>query len=233
MENLIKIAEKLATDFGLSAVTICFRQKRQIWSARLINGAVSISFATGVQDFPIEVIHAFVFTILSSLTKQTQSSEYKTLHASLHKFLKDRDEAERQKLVAAQRQKCNPQGTTFNLKFQLSEVISSFQKLFQEISLNSCVFITWGKRTTYRRFGLWHPESCIIEISKTLDSPFVPKFVVNFIIYHELLHAIRGVKKGKRHHDAQFRILEKKYPQYKEANEFLRNIHKNRGILPP
>ncbi len=233
MDNLGEIAEKLSRKFGFSAVIIGFREKRQTWSARVVNGVLSISFAVRVKEFPEDIHYALVFTILARLKKLTQTPEYKAQRTILTKFLKDRDDAESQKFVSVQRQRCNPQGTTYNLNSQLSDVISSFQKLFLELSSKLDVFITWGKRTTYRRFGLWHPVSRIIEISKTLDSPVVPKFVVNFIIYHELLHAIRKIKKGKRYHDAQFRILEKKYPQYKEAHEFLRNVHKNRGILPP
>jgi hypothetical protein len=233
VDKLLEIARNLSREFGISAITIGFRQKKQIWSARLNQGTLLISFTPRVKDFPEEIQYALIFTLLARLKRQTQTQEYKNQSAFFMKFLKDQADAESQKLVAAQRQKCNPRGNTYNLESQLQEVISSFPNLFHEVSLNSEIFVTWGKRTTYRRFGLWHSQSRVIEISKTLDSPLVPEFVVNFILYHELLHVKRGVKKGKRHHDAQFRILEKKYPQYKEANEFLRNIHKNRGILPP
>ncbi len=232
MDSLLEIAKKLSREFGISTVTVGFRQKKHYASWRLVNGVLLILFAQRVKYFPEEIKFALIFTILARLKSQTQSQEYKTQHAILLNFSRDQANAETQKLVAAQRQKCNPRGTTYNLESLITEVEAAFPNLFQEISLNSDIFVTWGKRTTYRRFGLWHSQSRIIEISKTFDSPLAPKFVVNFILYHELLHALRGAKKGKRHHDAQFRILEKNYPQYKEANEFLRNIHKNRGILP-
>ncbi len=232
MDKLFEIARKLSQYFEFTSVQLIFRQKKQIASVRSVNGVLLISFALGVKNFPEEIQYALIFTLLARLKKRTKLPDYNTQHTIWVKFLKNLDDAERQKRVSAQRERCNPQGTTYNLKFQLTEVISSFKDLFQELSSNSELFITWGKRTTYRRFGLWHPESRVIEISRTLDSPLVPKFVVNFIIYHELLHAIRGVKKGKRNHDSQFRILEKKYPQFKEANEFLHKVHKNRGVLP-
>ncbi len=233
MDKILDTAQKLAQEFGFSGANIAFRQKKQVASIRLVESVPLISFALGVKDFPDEVIFALIFTLLARLKKRAQTQEYKIQHGILINFLKDIANAEHQKLVLARRAQCIPEGLSYNLKDLVKEVILSFPNLFQDISLNSDILVTWGKRITYKRFGLWHSQSRIIEISKTLDSPIVPKYVVNFILYHELLHVIRGVKKGKRHHDAQFRTLERKYPQYKEANEFLRKIHKNRGILPP
>jgi predicted metal-dependent hydrolase len=231
VDKILGIAHNLAREFGFSGASVGYRQKKQVASIRLVNNTALISFATEVKDFPDEITSALIFTLLARLKKLTHSQEYKTQHAILIKFLKDRAETEHQTLVSARRAQCNPQGHSYNLNELFQAVKLSFQTLFRDISLNSDILLTWGKRSTYKRFGLWHSQSRIIEISKTLDSTLVPKYVVNFILYHEMLHAIRGVTKGKRHHDAQFRILERKYPQYKEANEFLRKIHKNKGIL--
>jgi hypothetical protein len=231
VDKILEIAHRIAQKFGFSGVEIGFRQKKQVASLRLVKGTPFISFALGVKAFPDEIVFALIFTLLARLKKYTQTQEYKDQHAILLKFLKESATAEQQKLVSARRVQCNPRGHTYNLHDLLNEVKNSFQNLFHDIALDSDILVTWGKRSTYKRFGLWHSQSRIIEISKTLDSTLVPKYVVNFILYHEMLHAIRGVTKGKRHHDAQFRILERKYPQYKEANEFLRKIHKNKGIL--
>jgi Zn-dependent peptidase ImmA (M78 family) len=53
----------------------------------------------------------------------------------------------------------------------------------------------------------------------------VPEFVVRFIVYHEMLHAIFGEKSStpsRRHHPPEFQRAEKAYPDYDRAKKFLR-----------
>ncbi|OLS15295.1 MAG: hypothetical protein RBG13Loki_1076 [Promethearchaeota archaeon CR_4] len=232
MDKILDIARQQAMRFGFSSAIVTFRQKKQVASIRLRTGIPTFSFAAGVKKFPEEIIAALIFTLLARLKKNVHTMEYQSQRAILIKYLKEKADAERQKMISLRRSQCNPQGHTYNLEERLKEVVRSFREMFLDYYVNSDILITWGKRTTYKRFGLWHAQSRVIEVSKTLDAPSVPVYVVNFIVYHEMLHAIRGIKQSKRPHNVTFRNLEKKYPQYKEANEFLSKIHRNRGILP-
>jgi hypothetical protein len=52
----------------------------------------------------------------------------------------------------------------------------------------------------------------------------VPEFFVEYIVYHELLHALFppvAAQGGRRDvHTAEFKRFEKKFPRYREAIEF-------------
>nr|WP_242040447.1 hypothetical protein [Anabaena subtropica] len=64
-------------------------------------------------------------------------------------------------------------------------------------------------------------------ISSTLDDAKVPEFVVEFVLYHELLHKYHGTKwvQGRRMvHTQEFRTNESKFKFYNEALEWLKNL---------
>src|SRR5260370_16884929 len=55
--------------------------------------------------------------------------------------------------------------------------------------------ITWGRRRRlppkeYFVFGTIQEEDRIIRIHPLLDAPFVPTWFLEYVIYHEMLHAI-------------------------------------------
>lgn len=85
------------------------------------------------------------------------------------------------------------------------------------------VGVAWTPRRSFRRLADCHPEAGIIRVSRLLDSPRVPRYYIEYLIYHELLHlVVPPVTRGGRrcfHHPA-FRRLERQFPQYRAAREF-------------
>ncbi len=94
--------------------------------------------------------------------------------------------------------------------------------------------ISWGrdtskKRVKSRRLGSYKFRSNLIVIHPILDKKKVPVWVVEFIIYHEMLHSQQTEDK-KRYHDKEFRDFEKQHSDYertirwrKENVKFLMN----------
>ena len=85
--------------------------------------------------------------------------------------------------------------------------------------------IGWGLRRSWSRLGHYDPVHHTITLSPVLDSLTVPRFVVGYIVYHEMLHAIfedapsGGVRK---HHPPEFHRAERAYPDFDGAKIFLR-----------
>ena len=87
------------------------------------------------------------------------------------------------------------------------------------------VEIEWGRwsgrlRPRSIRFGVYQPETRRIRIHPALDQSFVPRYFVEFIIYHELLHhVIPPVRMNGRYriHSAAFRQREWGFPGYVQA----------------
>jgi predicted metal-dependent hydrolase len=80
----------------------------------------------------------------------------------------------------------------------------------------------WGGRVRPRsiRFGVYQPQKQVIRIHPALDQAFVPRYFVEFIVYHELLHhVIPPIRINGRYgvHSAAFRRRERAFPRYAEA----------------
>ncbi len=85
--------------------------------------------------------------------------------------------------------------------------------------------ITWGRRAPGRRtrrvtLGSYCRDSGTIRINPLLDRKTVPAFFLEFIIYHEMLHAALGivVRNGRRSvHFREFRQRERQFAAYEQA----------------
>ncbi len=91
--------------------------------------------------------------------------------------------------------------------------------------------ITWGPRTGQPRrrnsikMGSYSVEDRLIRIHRALDRAFVPRFVVAWIVFHEMLHQVHDikVKNGRREfHSRAFLADEARFEQYHEARAWER-----------
>jgi predicted metal-dependent hydrolase len=91
--------------------------------------------------------------------------------------------------------------------------------------------ITWGakgpRRAAARRtLGSYCSDNNMIRINPMLDSKRVPQYFLEFIVYHEMLHADIGIKRvGKRRsvHSKEFKRLEKMFRHYDRAIAWEKN----------
>ncbi len=85
--------------------------------------------------------------------------------------------------------------------------------------------ITWSERrparaAARRTLGSFSSYSNTIRISPALDSKRVPRYYVEFIVYHEMLHADIGIDNGAKRrvlHSKEFRRREKLFHHYERA----------------
>ncbi len=91
----------------------------------------------------------------------------------------------------------------------------------------------WGARRSWSRLGHYDPVHHTITISPVLDSPRVPRSVVAYIVYHEMLHTLFEIEDApagrNRHHPPGFRKAEQVYPDYETAKHFLDDFCRHRG----
>ncbi len=91
----------------------------------------------------------------------------------------------------------------------------------------------WGPRRSWSRLGHYDPVHHTITISPVLDSAHVPRSVVAYLVYHEMLHTLFesdcAQAETNRHHPAGFRKAERSYPDYESAKRFLANYCRTRG----
>lgn len=93
--------------------------------------------------------------------------------------------------------------------------------------------LAWNATITHRKLGHYAFASDSVMISITLDDRRVPDYVLDFVMYHELLHKHFGrVTKGGRvrSHTPAFRKAERQFRDYRRAEAFLSKLHRRLGL---
>lgn len=103
------------------------------------------------------------------------------------------------------------------------EPVYDIQQLYKEVvdemfdgAYDGIEYVEWTPQPWLDYFGMYYGGGKIL-INSLLNSPDVPREVVKFVIYHELLH------RDYPYHDKVFYDNEHKYPKYVEWNRFLDN----------
>lgn len=88
--------------------------------------------------------------------------------------------------------------------------------------------LCWSPKRSRRLLGSYHELTDRLIVSRVFDSDRVPLFVLDYLMYHELLHKFLGVGRradGKRCvHSTEFRRLERKYIRFEEAIAQLKHL---------
>jgi hypothetical protein len=111
------------------------------------------------------------------------------------------------------------QGNHFHLK-------ESFQRVNWAYfdGRQSLPHLQWSKRTTTRKLGHYNPIPDTIQVSNVLDQRNVPETVLDYVMYHEMIHRHLGIAEingRKSSHNSAFHQLEREYAHLEQAKLFL------------
>ena len=115
--------------------------------------------------------------------------------------------------------KAAPQGKHFNLE-------EIFEKLNREHfhGLLGRPQLSWSRAASRTALGHFDSAHNAVIISKIFDRPETPRFLVEYILYHEMLHLKHPVvsRRGQRCvHSALFREEERHFPKFLQAKRLL------------
>ena len=85
--------------------------------------------------------------------------------------------------------------------------------------------LVWSSSRAKRRLGYYHPEIHTIAVNQKLDSNKVPRLVVEYVLYHEMLHQHFGIehRNGRRYaHTTAFHAAEKRFEHAEEAENLIK-----------
>ncbi|MEM2891273.1 MAG: hypothetical protein QXJ32_02025 [Thermoplasmata archaeon] len=85
----------------------------------------------------------------------------------------------------------------------------------------------WTNESAARRLGFYSAPLNLLAVNSCLDSESVPRYVLEFIVYHELLHhkqAGTGSPIKRVHHTREFKEQEMRFTCYAEAERWLRKL---------
>jgi len=112
-----------------------------------------------------------------------------------------------------------PQGRHYNLT-----------ELFEQLNMKyfsgqlQRPHIGWSTRGWRRQFGSYDPGPNQILLNRRMDRPGVPRFVVEYVLFHEMLHVKHPTKRSGCSlisHSREFRAEEKRFEHFRLARKFL------------
>lgn len=199
-------------------------------TVRLRDGRVRLRISDHLRDAPDEAIRGVAGVLLGRLFRVPEARlppedvrAYR-LHVESER-MRDR---RRERARSAGRKHIEPVGRHRSL-------LESYLRVSMDLGLvlPSAPRLGWSRTASRRRFGHHDADHQIIVLSRVLDDPEVPEFVLDFVVYHELLHILHPPvpgSGGKRmvHHRA-FREAEARFPQRAEAETWLQRLASKRN----
>jgi hypothetical protein len=192
-------------------------------TARFRDNRLRVRVSDLFVDAPRAVIHALALILLSKLYRRKLESD---VHRTYRVFILSPDIQERARVARFERGRSRtglgPAGRHVNLD-------KSFERLNRAYfcgTLNK-PRITWSVRGSRRTLGRYDATRHCISISRIFDAPGVPEFVVDYVMFHEMLHVKhQSCIKDCRIlvHTPEFRADEKSFARYAEATLWLKRI---------
>lgn len=116
----------------------------------------------------------------------------------------------------------SPQGHVYDLERIFDELNARFFH-----GLLARPRMTWSRNHARQMLGHYDPAHNAIVVSRSLDRAAVPRYVVEYLVYHEMLHLKHPVRlRGSRRsvHPAEFVAEEKLFPHLAQAKRFLATL---------
>ena len=195
---------------------------------RARNGRILIRISDLLVDAPQEILRSVVTILIGKLFRSPVSEGTKSSYRYFVSRPEFRKRVKRIRQLRGEKRLSSPLGQVFNLEsifHELNEVYFD-----NEISIRHLSWSPKAARTTLGHFDSAHEA---IIINRRLDNPLVPRYVVTYVVYHEMLHALLGEEmtgNGRRVHHKRFREAEKRFPDYARAKAFIKD-HSSRLSL--
>lgn len=190
---------------------------------RLREGRLVIRISDLLREAPEPVIEALLWILLCKLYRRPIPAEPQRVY---REFV-NRDELRRNlgslRQTRGRKQIDAPEGFCFNL----AEIFDSMNTRHFGGSVDRPQ-LGWSRQRARTLLGHYDPHHHTIVLSRVLDHPRVPRFVVDYVMFHEMLHIQIPVihRDGRRSvHPPEFRAAERQFPDYVEAKAFLKRLN--------
>jgi predicted metal-dependent hydrolase len=191
-------------------------------TVRLRQGKLFVRLSDLLEGAPEPVLRAIAHILLAKMYRQPIDRGYATRYrryVSSHDLRKQahviRQARGKKRIVPAK-----------GLFYNLEEVFETLNAKFFH-GLLARPILTWSQLRARNRLGHYDPAHNAIVVSRIFDHPRVPRYAVEYIVYHEMLHLKHPVKlRGSRRcvHPAEFQADEKLFPDLQRAQQFIKRM---------
>ena len=186
------------------------------------DAGLEIRLADVLEGVPAPILEALANILISKLVRRPVPKA----HAERYRRFLNRKEMRRSlqliKQVRGRKFVSGPRGEHYHL-----------DEIFEDLNgryfhgLMARPLLGWSRKPSRVMLGHYDPSHNAIILSKLLDRPLVPHFVVEYVLFHEMLHLRFPVEhRGARRcvHTREFKEAEKLFSRRKEAQEVLKQL---------
>jgi hypothetical protein len=191
-------------------------------SIRLRDGKFIVRLSDLLEGAPEAVLRALAHILLAKIYRKPVPAD---ALARYRKYVSSHPISSKAHLIRqirGRKQLHSPSGSAYDLE----EVFEDLNRRFFH-GLMARPRLTWSRGHSRNRLGHYDPAHNAIVISRAFDDRRVPRYAVEYIVYHEMLHLKHPVKlKGSRRcvHSREFLAEEKLFPELQAARVFLRRL---------
>ena len=189
---------------------------------RMREGKLLVRLSDLLEGAPTPVLKAIAHILLAKMYRRPINRE---AAARYRKYVSSHHVSQKAHLVRQMRGRKHldsAQGRTYDLEALFEDLN---QRFFH--GLMARPQMTWSRDHARNSLGHYDPAHNAIVVSRIFDHPRVPRFAVEYIVYHEMLHLKHPVRlRGSRRcvHSAEFQAEEKLFPQLDAVKQFLKGL---------
>jgi hypothetical protein len=189
---------------------------------RLRQDVVHVRISDLLEGSPETVLEAIAHILLAKIYRKPIQPVHSTRY---RRYVSSHDMAAKAHLlrqVRGRKRIASARGAVYDL----DEVFEELNRRFF-YGLLARPQMTWSRVRARNSLAHYDPAHNAIVVSRVFDHARVPRYAVEYIVYHEMLHLKHPVKlRGSRRcvHGPEFQAEEKLFPQLEEAKQFLKTL---------
>ncbi|PYX14353.1 MAG: hypothetical protein DMG87_20290, partial [Acidobacteria bacterium] len=186
---------------------------------RLREGKLLVRLSDLLEGSPDAVLRAIAHILLAKMYRKPIERNHATRY---RRYVSSHHISEKAHLLRQMRGRKRietAQGRIYNLESVFDDLnVRFFYGLLARPQM------TWSRDHARNSLGHYDPAHNAIVVSRVFDHSRVPRYAVEYIVYHEMLHLKHPVKlRGSRRcvHSAEFQAEERVFPDLERAKQFL------------
>ena len=189
---------------------------------RLREGKLIVRLSDLLEHSPETIHHAIAHILLAKLYRKPIEPVYADRYRRYTQSEPVSKQAERIRQTRGRKRISSPQGHLWDL----DEVFEAVNQRFFHGLLGRPT-LTWSAHVAKRMLGHYDAAHNTIVVSRVFDRPGTPRYAIEYLLYHEMLHLKHPVKvkAGRRCvHSREFQAEERLFPELELARAYLKRL---------
>jgi predicted metal-dependent hydrolase len=189
---------------------------------RLREGQIKVNLSDLLEGAPEQIIRAIAHILIAKLYRKpidaSHNTRYRRYTSSEHMVR----QSERIRQMRGRKRISTAQGEHYDL----NEVFEALNTRFFH-GLMGRPQLTWSEHRARRLLGHYDAAHNTIMVSRVFDRRNTPRYAIEYLMYHEMLHLKHPVKSrnGRRCvHSREFQAEEKLFPELPQALAYLKTL---------